>query len=286
MGVPAVSNYQLPREHEIPAAKVPWIPDSRRAALLVHDMQRYFMKVFTPGSAPIDPVVKNIERLIKHCRQASIPVFYTAQRGNQQRCDRGLQADFWGPGMQAIAEHEQIIEPLQPQPGDFELVKHRYSAFQRSNLHTLMQARGRDQLVVCGVYAQIGCLLTIAEAFQKDIEAFMVADAVAAYSREHHDTAIEYVAGCCGVCMTTDKVLAALSSGLTLEQMRADIAALLHEDPSEIALDDNLMDLGLDSLRAMNLLEKWSRQGVQLDFSRVAERPTLGGWWQLAQEAR
>lgn len=73
---------------------------------------------------------------------------------------------------------------------------------------------------------------------------------------------------------------------LTLVQMRADIAALLHEDPQEIQLDDNLMDLGLDSLRVMNLLERWARQGVQLDFTRVAEHVTLAGWWQLARAAQ
>jgi hypothetical protein len=38
---------------------------------------------------------------------------------------------------------------------------------------------------------------------------------------------------------------------LTRERMRADIAALLHEDPEEIGGEDNLIDLGLDSMRAM-----------------------------------
>lgn len=73
---------------------------------------------------------------------------------------------------------------------------------------------------------------------------------------------------------------------LTLQQMRADIAALLHEDPEEVLLDDNLMDLGLDSLRVMSLLERWARQGVELDFSRIAERVTLAGWWELAQSVQ
>lgn len=73
---------------------------------------------------------------------------------------------------------------------------------------------------------------------------------------------------------------------LSLEQMRADIAAMVHEDPEEIRLDDNLMDLGLDSMRVMSLLERWGRQGVVLDFSRIAEHLTLEGWWKLAREAQ
>lgn len=215
MGVPSIASYPLPSREDIPAARVPWIPDARRAALLVHDMQRYFIAAFSPDSSPIAPVTSNIARLLHHCRKAGIPVFYTAQRGNQHPADRGLQADFWGPGMRAIAEHQDIIAQLQPEAGDIVLQKHRYSAFQRSDFLSQLQERGRDQLLVCGVYAQIGCLLTVAEAFQHDIQPFMVTDAVAAYSREHHDAAIKYVAGCCGVCMTTDDLLSALTGSRT-----------------------------------------------------------------------
>lgn len=70
---------------------------------------------------------------------------------------------------------------------------------------------------------------------------------------------------------------------LSLEQMRRDIAELIHEDPETIGLDDNLMDLGLDSMRALNLVLAWSEKGVEMDFSELAERPTLGGWWSIAQ---
>ena len=67
----------------------------------------------------------------------------------------------------------------------------------------------------------------------------------------------------------------------TLESMRADIARMLHEDVSEIGDDDDLMDLGLDSMRAMNLVLKWSESGLPLEFSEFAERTTLAGWWRL-----
>ncbi|HEY9216061.1 MAG TPA: phosphopantetheine-binding protein [Ancylobacter sp.] len=68
---------------------------------------------------------------------------------------------------------------------------------------------------------------------------------------------------------------------ITREKMRADIAAMLHEDPSEIGDEDSLMDLGLDSMRAMNLVLLWSEGGLELEFSEFAENPTLNGWWAL-----
>ena len=210
MALPGIPPYDPPAEAELPHRRGPWRPERARLALLVHDMQRYFCRPF-PEGAPLAPVVANIARLIGAARGAGVPVFYTAQKGGQFRPDRGLQADLWGPGMSAIPEHEEILPALAPAEGDIVLVKHRYSAFQRSNLERLMRARGRDQLMICGVYAHIGCLATAAEAFQRDIEAFAVADAQADFSRTKHDMAMEWIAATCGMPLTTDRAVAALT---------------------------------------------------------------------------
>lgn len=70
---------------------------------------------------------------------------------------------------------------------------------------------------------------------------------------------------------------------LTLERMRADIARMLHEQPEDIAPDDNLIDLGLDSMRVLNLLVSWNETGIGLDFSEIAEHTSLQGWWNVVQ---
>jgi aryl carrier-like protein len=69
---------------------------------------------------------------------------------------------------------------------------------------------------------------------------------------------------------------------LTRESLRADIAALLHETPEEIGGDDDLIDLGLDSMRAMALLTRWAQAGgLSFDFAEFAERLTLDAWWAI-----
>lgn len=66
---------------------------------------------------------------------------------------------------------------------------------------------------------------------------------------------------------------------LTLEKMRADIAALIDLEPEEVGDADILPDLGLDSLRLMRLLVSWEEAGMTADFGLFAEYATLGEWW-------
>ncbi len=218
MGLPTIASYPLPTKAELPSPRGPWQLEAQRVALLVHDMQRYFLRPFDAAASPLAPAIENIKALIAAARARNIPIFYTAQKGNQLRKfrglqadqfrpDRGLQADLWGPGMQAIEEHEPVITELAPQPGDHVLVKHRYSAFQRSNLESLLQESHRDQLLITGVYAHIGCMATAVEAFQRDVETFIAADAVADFSRANHDLALHWIADCCGVPLTTHEIL-------------------------------------------------------------------------------
>jgi bifunctional isochorismate lyase/aryl carrier protein len=165
-------------------------------------MQRYFVGAFPSEAEPMTTALANIRLLRTHCDAAGIPVFYTAQPVKQDPRERGLQADFWGPGMQLDPEHRAIVDDLEPRPADTVLTKWRYSAFQRSDFAERLAAVQRDQLIVTGVFAHIGCLATTYEAFVRDIQPFFVADAVADFSRAKHDMAISIAAGCCARVLT------------------------------------------------------------------------------------
>lgn len=69
---------------------------------------------------------------------------------------------------------------------------------------------------------------------------------------------------------------------LTMNQLRAQIEEML-EEPVTIGEDDNLIDIGLDSMRAMNLAMRWDEAGVPLDFTDLAEAPTLRELWTMLE---
>ncbi|MFI6938377.1 isochorismatase family protein [Streptomyces sp. NPDC050418] len=207
MALPAIAPYTLPTADELPANRVDWAVDPDRAVLLVHDLQNYFLRAFTPDRSPVPELLAHVGELTRQARTLGIPVIYSAQPGGQSLEERGLQQDFWGPGLPDDPEAEAIAGAVAPEPGDTVLTKWKYSAFARTDLAERMKLRGRDQLVITGVYAHIGVLMSACDAWMQDIQAFVVADAVADFSRADHDMALAWAAGKCAVVTTTDRVL-------------------------------------------------------------------------------
>ncbi|MFJ5290588.1 isochorismatase family protein [Streptomyces sp. NPDC088348] len=204
-GIPRIEPYPMPTSTELPANVARWTVAPERAVLLIHDMQRYFLQPLPTTLR--DELVRNAAALRDRCAALGIPVAYTAQPGGMTEDQRGLLADFWGPGMRTAPADRAVVEPLAPVPGDWVFTKWRYSAFFRSDLLKHMRQAGRDQLIICGVYAHVGVLMTAVDAFTNDIQAFLVADAVADFSAEQHRQAVEYAASRCAMAVTTKEIL-------------------------------------------------------------------------------
>ncbi|WP_137937873.1 isochorismatase [Chitinivorax sp. B] len=288
MSIPKIATYPMPAANTMPTNRMDWLPDPKRAVLLIHDMQQYFINFFDPAAAPVPELISNLRALRDACDAAGIPVVYTAQPGEQPLTERGLLQPFWGPGITAKPDQTPIVDGLTPREQDIVLTKWRYSAFYRSDLLERMRAQGRDQLIIGGVYAHIGCMVTAVEAFMFDIQPFMVGDAVADFSADEHAMALRYVTQRCGVVVNTTQAVAALKPAAnplpgSYEALRAEIATLLQMPASDLMPDDNLLLLGLDSIRLMSLVEQWRAAGSETAFVELAEKPTLGDWWQLIQ---
>lgn len=202
-----IEAYAMPTA--MPASVAGWKVDPNRAALLVHDMQNYFVGLL-PSSAQATLALRaNAATLLGAARRAGLPIFYTAQPGRMSRAERGLLMDVWGPGMPPDPAARSIVDDLAPAPGDTVLTKWRYSAYHRSEFETLLG--DRDQLIICGVYAHVGILMTAADAYCRDIEVFVAGDAVADFSARHHRLALEWLAATSAVVDTTARLAGSLT---------------------------------------------------------------------------
>jgi bifunctional isochorismate lyase / aryl carrier protein len=304
MGIPNIQSYPMPRADDLPENRVSWSLDPRRAVLLIHDMQQYFLDYYDRQAPPATELLANIRLVRERCASRGIPIVYTKQPAEQSPEQRGLLLDFWGPGLTKHPHRQEIVDDLAPGDADSVLTKWCYSAFQRTELLGLLRRWRRDQLIICGVYAHIGCLMTACEAFMNNVQPFLVGDATSDFSLDHHKMAITYVAQRCGVAVSTHDVVAALDRDpnariaprnasssasvdvtrdrvLSMENLRSELSELLQLQATEIPDREPLLDLGLDSIRLMTLVEWLRTMEIDITFVELAERATLADWWEL-----
>jgi bifunctional isochorismate lyase / aryl carrier protein len=215
--------YSLPKDECLAYNRVEWgiVPD--RAVLLIHDMQRYYLRPLMTGSeGPGRELIANIKTVKAACVSADIPAIYTVCHPCKQVEQRGLLNDFWGPGMTDRVENVDVVDGLTPLEKDYVVVKHKYSAFYMSSLLDTLRLLKRDQLIITGVYSHIGCLATALDALMRDIKVFYMADAVGDFSLDFHMSSLSTVGNCCGQIFLTQQLV----NGLSAKRMQEPVVAV------------------------------------------------------------
>ena len=285
MAIPKIASYKIPQSETFPENTVDWKIDPKKAVVLVHDLQTYFLNFFDKTKSPVPELLENVRQVLDNARAVNIPVVYTAQPANQEPNERALLTDFWGAG---LTQDTDIAPEVSPQAGDIQYTKWRYSAFKKTPLLQWMQEEQRDQLIIVGVYGHIGILSTALDAFMLDIKPFVIGDAIADFSEEDHLHTLKYVAGRSGCVKSVNEFIKTMkpsdsSSALSLESMRKDVADILDVDLDEVDVDENLIFLGLDSIRVMTLHSRWKALGFNVELAEMVALHTIKDWWEATQ---
>jgi ureidoacrylate peracid hydrolase len=98
---------------------------------------------------------------------------------------------------------------LEPDERDFEIVKHRYSAFAYTPLELVLRARGCTDVVICGVQTDVCVLGTARDALQAGFRPVVVADAVGTGDPVAHHAALEGIRVRVGPLLSCDEVVSA-----------------------------------------------------------------------------
>jgi ureidoacrylate peracid hydrolase len=161
--------------------------DGTTTALVVVDMVRDFVE--PTGAMPLPDagaLTEVIDALAGTARQAGAQVVWV--RDEHEDLD---DAEFRirTPHCLAGTGGSDLAAGLRTEPGDRDLVKHRYSAFYGTDLHQWLTESGITTVVVCGVVTNICVRSTVHDAFFHGYDVTVVSDAcLATGSREHEST--------------------------------------------------------------------------------------------------
>ncbi len=193
-----------------------WPFDIKRSALLVIDMQRYFLEPRRHGFCPAAvAVIGNVRRLIEHFRKNDRPVIFTRHAHKKNGSDLGILGKWWD-GMPTEGSPESELDlrinlpPLKKGGrGGFEyvLTKSRYSAFVGTKLDSILKKHKVKEVVITGVMTNICCETTARDAFMRDYMVRFLADATGSPEERMHVATLYNLAYAFADVCTTEELL-------------------------------------------------------------------------------
>jgi ureidoacrylate peracid hydrolase len=169
--------------------------DPERTALIVVDMQGYFLDPDQPaylpggnGAPSSETVLENVVKAVDLCRRHGIQVIWSRWGLRGDGWDVGRWAPKWptwhagtpeGPSWENPAT--DIVEALNPGPGEPVFEKSRYSSFWGTPLDTFLQhIPDVDTLIIIGVTTGFCVRYTVEDAFSRDYAVVVLADCTTA----------------------------------------------------------------------------------------------------------
>jgi bifunctional isochorismate lyase/aryl carrier protein len=154
----------------------------RRAALLIIDMQEYFLDARSHAYIPGSPgVLRKIRDLAGAFRKRKLPVILTRHVNTAKNA--GLMGRWWADLITQGGGLSQI-DPGLRRLGCPVIRKTQYDAFHKTPLESLLRRKQVSQLVIAGVATHLCCETTARSAFVRGFAVFLPVDATATFDRD------------------------------------------------------------------------------------------------------
>jgi nicotinamidase-related amidase len=183
--------------------------DPATTAAVVVDVQRLFTDmVGAPIEPPLNDVLPRIGRFVDDSRKAGATIVLVRTIIAPDAHSRSTRQwpEFMRAGMAPDAPGSTFDPCLNPQPGDIEVVKQRYSAFVGTRLDEILRERGIVSIVVLGLTTNVCVQSTARDAWQRDYETITLADCCAEIGPGSHDASLAWTARNFGAVCTSDEV--------------------------------------------------------------------------------
>ena len=201
--------------------------DPKRCALLVVDMQDFFIDMVPTARA----IVANVNQLAKSIRLGGGQVVWIKMTVDESDAaswshfysrllaQAGTDAHF--TQLKRDAPEWQIWHELNVKDGDWQVEKHRFSAFIQgsSDLERRLRERDIETVLVTGTVTNVCCESTARDAMMLDFATIIVADACAAHDDEAHIATLNNFQTIFGDVLSVDEILTSIER--TVELSRA-----------------------------------------------------------------
>jgi ureidoacrylate peracid hydrolase len=195
------------------------------AAVLIVDVQNDFcaeggaMHREGRDVSAVQAMVPRLARFLAAARAARVPLVWIRNVYNHtpnwylsevwleqaSRRRRGLYVDR--PVCEA-GEWNGDFYGVRPEPEDVIVTKHRYGAFESSDLDLVLRSTGVRTVIMTGVATNVCVETTARQAFLRDYYVVFTSDCTATYSQAEHDATLANIDAFFGQVATADEIAA------------------------------------------------------------------------------
>ena len=166
---------------------------------LVHDDGPFGQKGFGPEVRRTGIIPKTAEEIAR-ARAAGATVGYVRVGFSPDYRECPPNSPRFGPardnGLFKLGEWGTEMHPdLTPEPGDFDIVKHRVSPFYATNLEPILRANGIGRIIMSGVSTNGVIQAGMREGRDRDYDCVLIEDCCCALSAEEHQESINGLQG-------------------------------------------------------------------------------------------
>jgi len=166
--------------------------DPKKSALLVLDMQRYFLEPSSHAHIPsAAAIIPGVQKLIRAYQTHQLAIIFTRHLNTRANAKR--MSSWWRELISPENPLSQIAPELEVQDGGL-LIKSQYDAFYETDLEDILRERHITQVVVCGVMTHLCCETTARAAFIRGFEVFFTIDGTATYNTAFHQASLQNLA--------------------------------------------------------------------------------------------
>jgi isochorismate hydrolase len=160
----------------------------QRSALLVLDMQAYFLEATSHAHVPCaNTILPGLGQLAKAYAARGLPVIYTRHVNTEENA--GLMSRWWSELIRDENPLSKISAELDLSRGII-LEKSQYDAFYRTDLDERLRHMGVKQVVIGGVMTHLCCETTARAAFGRGFEVLFLVDGAATYTEAFHQASL------------------------------------------------------------------------------------------------
>lgn len=180
-------------------------PIPQKPALLVIDMQRYFIDDEAPAYIQFsENLLPGIQALINIFEEARLPIFATKYASSKEE---DPVVKWWGTRLESSSKWAELDPRLRLPKNAVILEKHLYGTFSSTDLDKRLKKAGIDSVVICGVLTDLCCETTAREAFQLGYDVYFLADGTATIDENLHLGALATLAHGFAYIITMSKML-------------------------------------------------------------------------------